>query len=156
MAFFQKIKNKLGIGGIKVSIDMPEEISKEAGVAKGKFTLTTKSDQAVKTIKVNLVEKYTTGRGEDKITKEFIVGSQKFDESFAIKPSEHRVFEFDFTFEISKSSQDILLEIGGELGKIGSLGKFANNKKSEFVLEVSIDVTSAPINPYEVIDVKLV
>ena len=140
MGFFQKIKNKLGIGGVKISIDVPAEISKEAAVAAGKFTLTTKSDQEITSMKVTLREKYTTGRGDDKDTTEFILGTQKFDQSFGIKAGENKVFDFNFPFKISKSSNDELQEKGGAMGKIGSLGKFANNEKSEYVLDVSVDV----------------
>lgn len=156
MGFFQKIKNKLGIGGVKIAIEMPAEISKEAGVVQGKFTLTTKSDQEIKTMKVSLIEKYTTGRGDDKVTKDFTLGTQKFEESFDIKTGENKVFDFNFPFKISQSNNDALKEKGGAMGAIGSLGKFANNEKSEYVVDVSVDVKAAALDPTEEVDVKLV
>ncbi|MCG8576791.1 MAG: sporulation protein, partial [Flavobacteriales bacterium] len=104
MGFFQKLKSKMGIGGVKIEIDTPGQISKEDGRVTGKFYLTTKSDQEIKEMKVALLERYTTGRGEDKKTKEFTLGSQKYNDTFAIKTGDRLEYEFDFPFEILKSS----------------------------------------------------
>lgn len=156
MGIFQKIKNKLGIGGVKIAIEVPAQISKEAGVVQGKFTLTTKSDQEISGMKVSLVEKYTTGRGDDKITKEFTLGSQKFEVPFEIKTGETQVYDFDFPFNILKSKNDALTDKGGALGAIGKLGKFSKNEKSEYVVDVSVDVKSAALDPTEEVDVQLI
>ena len=156
MSFIQKVKNWLGIGGVKISIDVPGQISKEAGNVAGKFSLSTKSDQEVTSMTVNLIERYTTGRGDEKKTKNFTLGTQKFSDVFAIKTGEVKEFSFDFPFEVLKSSNDSLKEKGGAMGALGSLGKFANNEKSEFKVEVSVDVKAAAIDPSEEVDVKLV
>jgi hypothetical protein len=42
MGFFGKLKNLAGIGGVKISIDTPNAISKEEGMLKGKVVATTK------------------------------------------------------------------------------------------------------------------
>lgn len=156
MGLFQKIKNKLGIGGVKIQIDMPGQISKSEGIVKGKFILTTKSDQEIKSMEVKLIERYTTGRGDDKTTKDFTLGSQKYNTQTEIKTGEEQVHEFDFPFELLKSSNDELMEKGGALGKIGKLGKFAKNEQSDFVVEVNVDVKAAALDPTEEVDVKLV
>ena len=156
MGFFQKVKNKLGIGGVKIAIDVPGQISIEGGKVAGKFTLTTKSDQEIKEMEVKLVEKYTTGRGDDKRTKEFTLGNQKFNDTFAIKVGESKEYTFDFPFELLKSSNDKMADKGGVVGGIGKLGKFANNEKSEYTVEVDVDVKAAALDPSEEVDVKLV
>ncbi|MFT5822260.1 MAG: hypothetical protein ACI8ZM_003516 [Crocinitomix sp.] len=156
MGFFQKIKSKLGIGGVKIQIDMPGQISITEGIVNGKFTLTTKSDQEIKSMEVKLIERYTTGRGDDAKTKEFTLGSQKYDAQSVIKAGEQQVHAYNFPFELLKSSNDELAEKGGALGGIGKLGKFAKNEKSEYVVEVDVDVKAAAIDPSEEVDVKLV
>lgn len=156
MGIFQKIKSKLGIGGVKIQIDMPGQISIEGGMVEGRFTLTTKSDQEIKSMEVNLIERYTTGRGDDKKTKEFTLGSQKYNAESAIKTGEQQVHDYSFPFELLKSTNDELAEKGGAMGKIGKLGKFAKNEKSEYVVEVNVDVKAAAIDPTEEVDVKLV
>lgn len=156
MGFFNKIKNKLGIGGVKISIDVPGQISKEEAKVAGKFTLTTKSDQEIVNMKVSLIEQFTTGRGDDKKTKNFTLGTQSFNDTFSIKIGENKEYSFDFPFVLKQSTSDSLKGKGGALGAIGSMGKFANNEKSEYVVDVSVDVKSAVLDPSEEVDVKLV
>jgi hypothetical protein len=156
MGLLQKIKSKLGIGGVKIQLDVPAQYSTEACMATGKFTLTTKSDQDVKTMEVKLIEKRTTGRGDDAKTKEYTLGSQKFNNEFAIKTGENKTFDFEFPFEVKQSMNDKLKEKGGAMGAIGSLGKFAKGEKSEYVIDVSVDVKAAALDPTEEQEVKLV
>ena len=156
MGFFKKVKDKLGIGGVKIAINAPGQISKDEGKVTGQFTLTTKSDQDVKTMEVKLIEKYSTGRGEDKTTNEFTLGRQNFNEGFSIKEGEEKTFDFDFPFELLKSKNDKLKDAGGAIGAIGSVGKFANNEKSSYEIEVEVDVAAAALDPSESVNVKIV
>lgn len=156
MGLFSKVKSKLGIGGVKIQIEAPGQISKDEGQIKGKFILTTKSDQEIKSMEVSLIERYTTGRGDDADTKDFTLGSQKYDGTFAIKVGETQNHEFDFPFEILKSANDSLKEKGGAVGAIGSLGKFTKGEKSEYLIDVSVDVAAAALDPTEEQEVKLV
>lgn len=156
MGMFSKIKSKLGIGGVKIQIEAPSQISKDGGQVKGQFKLTTKSDQEIKSMEVNFIERYTTGRGDDADTKDFTLGSQKYDGTLEIKAGETQNHEFEFPFELLKSSNDELKEKGGAMGAIGSLGKFTKGEKSEYLIEVNIDVKAAALDPTEEMDVKLV
>ena len=45
---------------------------------------------------------------------------------------------------------------GGALGAVGSLGKFANNEKSQYSIEVEVDVKAAALDPSEEVSVKIV
>ena len=156
MGFFQTIKNKLGIGGVKISINVPGQISIEGGKVAGKFTLTSKSDQEISEMEVKLIEKYTTGRGEDKTTNEFTLGNQKFNKMITIKSGNSLEHAFDFDFNMLKSNNDELAAKGGLVGGIGKLGKFASNEKSEYWVSVDVDVKAAVLDPSEEVNIKLV
>lgn len=147
---------QLGIGGIKININVPGQISKEDAKVADKFTLTTKSEQEIVSMKVSLIEQFTTGRGDNKETKNFTLGSQSFNDTFSIKTGENKDYNFDFGFVFSQSRSDTLKEKGGALGAIGSMGKFANNEKSAYLVAVSVDVKSVVLDPSEELDVKLV
>ena len=69
MSFFQSIKNKLGIGGVSISLQVPSQLSKEATHVDGTITLTTKSEQEVKMLTVRMIEIYTSGSGDEKKNK---------------------------------------------------------------------------------------
>jgi len=156
MGFFQSIKNKLGIGGVKVELQIPAEASKSEGTIAGKIILTTKSDQEVKGIEVKVIEEYTTGRGDDKETKELTLGQVKLTEVFTIKTGETKEIPFNVSFSIIKSNNDALKEKGGALGALGKVGAFADNEKSVYFVEADIDVTSAALDPTEKKQIKLV
>ena len=156
MGFFQNIKNKLGIGGVNVSLTVPAQAEKTAGTIEGKITLTTKSEQLVSGIEVKMIEEYTTGRGDDKTTKELTLGELKLSEEFTIKPGETKEIAFTLPFSIIKSNNDELKEKGGALGALGKVGAFADNEKSEYFIEADVDVKSAALDPSDKKQIKLV
>lgn len=147
MGFFQKLKNKVGIGGVKVQLEIPEQTPKADGNLDGKVILTSKSDQEIKGVEIKMIEEYTTGRGDDKETKELTMGEIKITETMTIKEGETKEIPFSLPYTIIKSNNDELKEKGGALGKIGKVGSFAKNEKSEYFVEADVDVVSAAIDP---------
>ncbi|MBN2730230.1 MAG: sporulation protein [Bacteroidales bacterium] len=156
MGFFQKMKNKMGIGGVKVQLSIPEQAPKADGSVEGKVILTSKSDQEIKKIEIKMVEEYTTGRGDDKETKELTMGEININEAMAIKEGETKEIPFSLPYTILKSNNDELKEKGGALGAIGKVGSFAKNEKSKYFIEADVDVVSAAIDPSDREEIKLV
>lgn len=156
MGIIQTIKNKLGIGGVKVNLQAPAQVSKTDLKAAGTITLTTKSEQAIVSITVKVIEEYTKGRGDDKTTKEFTLGSLSLPANFTIKSGETKSIPYSIDFELLKSSNDELKEKGGAMGAVGSLAKFANNEKSAYFVSVEVDVKSAVLDPSDKKEFKLV
>jgi len=146
----------MGIGGVKVELQVPAEASKADGTIAGKIILTTKSDQEVKDIEVKVIEEYTTGRGDDKETKEYTLGVAKFSEAFTIKEGETKEIPFSVSFAMLKSNNDELKEKGGALGALGKVGAFADNEKSKYFVEADVDVKSAALDPSDKKQIKLV
>ncbi|MEL6810286.1 MAG: sporulation protein [Bacteroidota bacterium] len=156
MGIFKKFKDKLGIGGVKVELKVPGQISKDNGIVEGTVVLTTKSEQEVIDITVQLLEEFTTGRGDDKEEKEFELGEVKIPAGFSIAPGETKEVPFSLPFTLVKSNADDLKEMGGALGTLGKLGKFANNEKSSYFVDAEADVKSAALDPSDKKEVKLV
>jgi SpoOM protein len=156
MGFFQNIKNKLGIGGVKVNLQIPSQASKADGFVEGKVILTTKSEQEIVEIEVKMLEEWTTGRGDDKKTKEFTLGEITIPAGFTIKPGETKEIPFRLEFEMLKSDNDEMKEKGGVRGAIGSMGAFADNERSEYFVDADVDVKSATLDPSDKKPIKLV
>jgi hypothetical protein len=156
MGFLQNIKNKLGIGGVSVALHVPAQIAKSAGIAEGKIVLTTKSDQEIVNFKVKMIEEFTTGRGDEKKTKEFTLGEITIPGGFTIKTGETREITFSLPFKTLNSSNDDLKEKGGVMGTIGKLGAMAGNEKSEYFIQATADVKSAALDPDDKKDIRLV
>lgn len=66
MGFFQTIKNKLGIGGVSVELQVPGQVPKTSERLACKTIITSKSDQYLVRLDAKLIEEWTTGRGDDK------------------------------------------------------------------------------------------
>ncbi len=156
MGFLQSIKNKLGIGGVSVALSVPGQVSREAGTVQGRITLTTKSDQNIVDFTVKMYEEFTTGRGEEKKTKEYVLGEIKIPGGFTIKTGETKVINFTLPFKTLNSNNDDLKQMGGAMGAIGKMGSFANNEKSEYFIQATADVKSAALDPDDKKDIKLV
>ena len=156
MGFFQTIKNKLGIGGVSVKLEVPGQTSKTAGQVEGKIILSSKSDQEVTSLKVRFIEEYTTGRGDEKKTKEFELGLVKISQGFTIKSGETKEVPFSLPFSFIKSSNDELKEKGGALGALGKMSAFASNEKSQYFVVADADVKSAALDPSDKKEIRMV
>ncbi len=146
----------MGIGGVKVELSIPAEAPKQEGNLAGKIILTSKSDQDIKEIEIKMIEEYSTGRGDEKETKELTLGEIKISEAMSIKEGETKEIPFSLPYALIKSNNDELKEKGGALGALGKVGSFAKNEKSEFFIEADVDVVSAAIDPSDRKKIKLV
>lgn len=156
MGFFQTLKNKLGIGGVSVKLEIPGQVAKNSGELKGKIILSSKSEQEVVSLKVRFLEEFTTGRGDEKKTKEFELGIVRIPQGFTIKPGEIKEIPFTLPFSVIKTSNDELKEMGGALGAIGKLGAFAGGEKSQYFVDADVDVKSAALDPSDKKEIRLV
>jgi len=84
MSFFDNLKNKMNIGGVSIELYAPDHAKKTDDFISGTFTMTTESEQYVKSISVKLVERRTTTRGRDRrtSTNTRTCGEYKISESF--------------------------------------------------------------------------
>lgn len=155
MGFFQNLKNKLGIGGVSVRLEIPAHVAKDAGQLQGKMVLTSKSDQEVTSLKIRLLEEYTTGRGDEKKTKEFELGIVTINQAFTIKSGETKEVAFTLPFTALKSNNDQLKEQGGALGALGKMASFADNEKSKYFVDADADVKSAALDPSDKKEIRL-
>ena len=155
MGFMAKVKQWFGIGGVTVDLQCENQISKQAGMVNGAVTLTSKSDLHVLTVDVSLIEEWTTGRGEDKETKDLELGKIRLGGNFDIKAGEEKTVQFQLPFELVKSNAEQLQERGGALGALGSVAKFANNEQSEYFVVADCDVKGTALDPSDKKQVQL-
>lgn len=156
MGLISTIKNKLGIGGVKVALNTPGQVSKAGGMVAGNVTLTTKSEQEVTGLTVKLIEEWSTGRGDSKTKKEFELGKVTVPASFTIKPGETKELAFSLPFILIKSDNEELKEKGGVMGTLGKMGSFANNEKSSYFVAAEADVKAAALDPTDKKEIRLI
>jgi sporulation-control protein spo0M len=122
MGFFSKAKAFLNIGGVSVELNVPEQVERYGGTFNGCVRLTTKSEQLVKSIEIELEEHFFEGYGDERVMKKHYLGSLKIDEAFTIKPGEERRIDFELPFVVQNTINDNLRAHGGIYGVIGTIG----------------------------------
>ncbi|MBN1484137.1 MAG: sporulation protein [Chloroflexia bacterium] len=156
MSFFSKVKQFLGVGTISVDLQIPGQIAQDSGQVQGQVVLTAKSDQQVKSVELRFVEEYTTGRGDEKKTKEYELGKLTLGEAFAIKAEETRTIDFTLPFSMQLSSNQSLAQEKGVLGALGKAAVMARNERSEYFVRAQVKLEGAGLSPSDKKDIRLV
>ena len=118
--------------------------------------MTTKSDQTITELEVTLTEKWSTGRGDQKQTKEFKLGQMKLPAGFAIKPGDMKEIPFELPFKMINSENDKYTEQGGVLGGLGKIGAFADAEHSTYRVVAAISAKGVVIPATDGKDIKFV
>ena len=157
MGFFAKVKQMLGIGGLKLELKVESSFPKQdSGEITGSFVVTSKSDQSVKDLTFKLVEEYSTGRGENKSTSEYDLGESKMETAFEIKAGETKSFDFTIPYKLLKSKNDAMKDKGGVVGGLGKLGSMADAEKSVYEVQVDASVAGTAFGPSDSKNIKFV
>lgn len=153
---FGKLKQALGIGTVKVELTVPGQVSKAGNSLNGTVRLIAKSDQEVTNIRIKLIESFTTGRGDERKTKEFTLGEMSLPQQLLLKDGEVKDVEFTLGYKILKSGNDNLKEMGGAFGALGKLGAMADNEKSEYHITAVADVKGTALDPSDRKAIRLI
>lgn len=156
MGFLKKIKQGLGIGTLKVELQVPGQLAKTDQQIQGQVVLTAKSEQKIKSIKFRMVERYTTGHGEEQKTKDYELGALVMDTAFEMQGEETKTIDFTLPFRMALSSNQSLAEEKGALGALGKAAVFAKGEKSEYRVTVTVDLEGVALDPSDDKEIRLV
>jgi len=145
---FGKIKQFLGIEGVKMQVIVPDEVSSRTGVVEGEIEFSTMNTQRISIITVKLIESYTQGRRKDKRTQEFVLGETLIDDAFMIYPEENVVVEFELPYKKVQSNMDAIADRGGITGGLAKLAKTARGARSEYRIEAEAKVAGTALSPF--------
>ena len=152
MSFWDTVKGWLNIGGVKVKFDgLNKTIRKSEFKINSKVNLTTKSDKTVNKMVYKFLLKKTTGTGDQKKTKEFVI-AQSIQPGFDLKANENKTLDMELTYNLEKS----LADMGGVLGAIGKVGSFLSTDKEEYFVVAQADVKGEAVSPSDWVAVKVV
>ena len=146
MGLFNKLKQGLGIGTAKVELlEAPTQISSSTKEITGKVTITAKSDQKVKSIRVALVEKSVSEFNGERRELKKDMAFAKLD-GFDLKKDETRTLPFTITLVTGDSvKMEVFggtLEISGGSGVSSSM--FSN---AAYELVAVADLEGVAIDP---------
>lgn len=153
MGFLDTVKGRVNIGGVKVKLqDVNPRISRSGSQITGKVLLTSKGEKHVLKLVDKFVMMKTTGRGEDKKTKEFILSQSVMNEPFDMKTGESKTLDFVINYALESRLKDQ----AGMAGAVGKLGAFAIGEKEEYFVVAECDVKGTALDPSDKLEVTLV
>lgn len=144
-----KVKQWLGIEGVKVEMILPETVNASEGVIEGKIRFTSMHTQRVKSIKLSLTEKYTRGRFKNKLTDQYKIAEEEQDEDILVTANEPIEIEFQLPFTLVKSDMDEMGEKNFVFRKIVNTAKKIKNVKSEYTIEAEARIEGTALNPFD-------
>ena len=93
-----KVKQWLGIEGVKLELIIPDEYPRGATLIKGTIRLQSMQPQTVTRIKVVLIERYTRGKGAEKRIDEYELGAYVSDQLVEVPANESVEIPFPCLF----------------------------------------------------------
>jgi sporulation-control protein spo0M len=153
---FGKVKKWLGIEGVKVELLLPEMAFEEVGAVSGQLVFHSKNEQVVRSVNLKMIEKYSRGRGQDKLMDEYLLGEITLQQRFVVPADEPLGVDFTLPFKLQKSNVD---EFGDKNFLTGGLVSFAKKLQavnSDYRIEAEADVEGTALNPFDRKAIKLV
>ena len=154
---FGKVKKILGIEGVKLELIVPEKISSEVGIVTGIIKLTSLSDDnIVEGIHLKMIEKYSRGRGENKLINEYPMGELNRKEMISISKNDIIELTFELEFVHVKSEMDKLGESNFLTKGLVGLAKKARGVKSEYTIRAEANIKDTTLNPFDIKTIQLI
>ena len=152
---FGKVKKWLGIEGVKLELITPEEVNEKDGLIPGKIQFYSMNAQTVTFIKEGLNERYSRGRGKEKLADEYELGAIQMEHIVDIP--EHQPVQVDFAlpFNLVKSDVDEFGSKNFVFAGIAGAARLLNKVKSEYRIEAEAKVKGTALNPFDKKDIRI-
>jgi hypothetical protein len=145
---FGKVKQWLGIEGVKLDIEFPDIIPEKAGLIEGKIRLQSMHTQLVTALRLKLVERYSRGRGENKLVDEYTIAEWSLVEEIKVIECQTVDIDFALPFKLVKSDVENFGSKNFLFKGIASLAHFSRNVLSQYRLEAEADVRGTALSPF--------
>lgn len=145
-----KVKQWLGIEGVKLELILPPDFSPRQGSIAGTVRLRSQHPQTVSAIKLVLVEKYARGRDDRALVDEYELGRQVITKLIDV-PGEAIPVEVNFrlSFEPILSDVDKFGRRNVFFGGIAWAARRLRNVNSEYRVEAEAQVRGVGLNPFD-------
>lgn len=154
---FGKVKKILGIEGVKVTLQIPEKISIKDKTLTGLIELTSLSDnQEVTEITIQLLEKYSRGRGDKRLVNEYILGKTILREKLQISKGEWVQIPFVLDFIYADSEMDRIGNTNFFTKQIVALAKKIKDVQSEYRVILEAKCKDTTLHPFDEKYIELV
>lgn len=150
-----KVKKWLGIEGVKLELILDEDAASQPGMVSGLIRFTSMHSQVVSKIKVVFIERYSRGRGKEKLVDEYELGSIVLEEDIEVPASEEVEVEFSVSYKLVRSDMDEIEKSNFLLAPFVKVAKTISAIKSEYRVEAEAKVKGTALNPFDRKEVSL-
>lgn len=150
-----RVKQWLGIEGVKLELLIPEEISAKDNRIEGRVRFQSMNTQQVVRIKLVFIERYSRGRGDEKRIDEYELGTMTIEKEIPIPAGELIEVPFSLPFSLVRSEMD---EFGGKnplFSGIVKAAKMLSAVHSEYRVEAEAKVKGTALNPFDKKEVSI-
>ena len=144
-----KVKQWLGIEGVKLELDIPEGQMLTSGRLHGNIYLQSMNPQTVTGIRVVLIERYGRGRGEERLVDEYELGATELHETFGVEPGETVTKSFDLRFQVLQSAVDDWGSRNVINQQLAKAARWVRNAASQYRVEAEAKVKGVALNPFD-------
>jgi hypothetical protein len=144
-----KVKQWLGIEGVKLTLVIPESVDQKAGEVMGWVRFQTMHPQTVLLIRLRMIERYARGRGEQRLVDEYVLGQLEIEQAVSILPDEPVEIPFRLPFVRLKSNVDRLSDMGLMASGLATIARWTRAVKSEYRIEAEAVVKNVGLNPFD-------
>ncbi len=146
---FGRVKKWFGLDGVKIKLMPLEVYPRKVDTINGELEIVAKGEQTVTHVRIQLIERYERGRGENKKIDEYLLGEWTHEEDIQVSPEAPKIIFFKLPFEFQMSNVEKLGN-RGFLGRgIASFAKSLKGAKSIYRLEAEAVVSGSKTNPYD-------
>ncbi len=146
---FDKVKQWFGIEGVKVELILPEVVMRESSIIEGQLQFYSMTTQTVQSITLKIVESYSRGRGNNKVTSDYELGEVTIFETFEVPAEKIILINFELPFFVLKSEIDEMGDKNVILGGVAKLARLSRAVISEYRVECNVDVKGTRLNPFD-------
>lgn len=152
MGVWSTIKGWLNIGGVKVTMSVPDQrLIVGPGTLEGTATLTAKETKEVLKVLVQIVHSKTRKKDGEEQTETFVLGEQELSSAFTLEGGQSKEFPFAVGYHVDEQVK----HMGGMLGMAGKMASLASGGKDEFSVTVSTDVKGTVLDPSATVSLKV-
>ena len=149
MAIFKKVKDWLGIEGVKVALAIDETFKLKENVVRGSYSISSQSDQYIESVRLIFKEKYSRGRRKGKLIDEYVLSQSSIEIEESIKEDQVITREFELAFEPLKSGIEKWGDKNILYKGLTSVVKVFKNAKSSYSITVEVSVKGNKLKPYD-------
>ncbi|NBC25141.1 MAG: hypothetical protein GVX78_05960 [Bacteroidetes bacterium] len=150
----RKVKNWLGIEGVKIKLEVPTNLSKGQDQIKLILQLSSLTDQKIKGIDVSMKEVYERGKGENHRISEYKLAEWKQDRVLSIQKGVTLFVPITLHPNWMYSEIDKWQHKGSIQKFIGGVLKKLNRVGTSYYIEANLNVAKTKLHPYHTLKIE--